>query len=75
MENDLTNTNDRISELLLSNSTLATQKRKIEQENNQIRSELEDSLDELKNSESKLKKACEDAGRLAEELRLEQVTI
>lgn len=75
MENDLTNTNDRINELLISNSTLAAQKRKAEQENHQIKSELEDTADELKNSENKLKRAYEDAGRLAEELRLEQVRV
>lgn len=34
--------------------------------------ELGDTSDEVTKLEAKLKKACEDAGRLAEELRLEQ---
>ena len=73
LELDLNSSKDRINELSLLNTGLVEKKRKLEQDSNRLTIELEDSNDEFKSQEMKLKKAYEDAGRLAEELRLEQV--
>ena len=73
IERDLNCTTERVNELNSTNLNLSFQKKKFELEYAKLKAELDDALDEAKNSESKLRKAYEDAGRLAEELRLEQV--
>ncbi|VDM57013.1 unnamed protein product [Angiostrongylus costaricensis] len=60
------------TELIGSNATLSAMKRKIENEVQIARNELDDCLNELKVSEERARKAAADAERLAEEVRQEQ---
>lgn len=54
------------------NSSLSAAKRKLETELQTLHSDLDELLNEAKNSEEKAKKAMVDAARLADELRAEQ---
>uniref|UniRef100_A0A0K0CTS5 Myosin head n=1 Tax=Angiostrongylus cantonensis TaxID=6313 RepID=A0A0K0CTS5_ANGCA len=60
------------TELIGSNATLSAMKRKVENEVQIARNELDDCLNELKVSEERARKAVADAERLAEEVRQEQ---
>ncbi len=73
IENELHDAADKISELSSINSNLAGFRRKLENELTAMRVDLEDTHNELKNSEERVKKAVADAARLSEELRIEQV--
>ena len=71
-EAELHEANDRVSELSASNSSLASAKRKLENDCQAMQVDLEDQAHELKAAEEAAKKAMIDAARLAEELRQEQ---
>jgi len=63
---------EQLNELTNQNSNLASSKRKLEGELHTLHADLEELLNESKNSEEKAKKAMLDAARLADELRVEQ---
>ncbi|XP_071815059.1 uncharacterized protein [Apostichopus japonicus] len=71
-ENELADLSDRVGELTANNNTLASQRRKAEQELQSVQSELEEAITDARNNEDKAKKAISDATRLADELRSEQ---
>ncbi|XP_042858235.1 myosin heavy chain, muscle-like, partial [Penaeus japonicus] len=71
-EGELADTREQLNELTLSNSSLAVSKRKVESEMQNMQANLDEMLNETKNSEEKAKKAMVDAARLADELRAEQ---
>lgn len=71
-EQELIEITERVNMMSAHNSALASAKRKLETENEQIRSELEEALAEARNADERAKKAVGDAARMAEELRQEQ---
>ena len=72
-ELDLNDLNERYSDLNANYQIMLMQKSKLEKDFDSLQTDLDESFMELKNAEEMGKKACEDAGRLAEELRKEQV--
>jgi chromosome segregation ATPase len=72
-EASLNESNDRINELTLINANLNNQKRKLENDLMTIQGELNDNLNESKNSEERIRKASGDVFRITDELRKEQV--
>jgi exonuclease VII small subunit len=72
-ENELHDAADRISELANSNSNLSAAKRKLDSEVSSLQADLDEAIKELKNSEERVRKAANDAARLADELNVEQV--
>lgn len=72
MELELHDAAERLGELSSMNANLAGQKRKLESEANAMQMDLDEAITELRISEEKIKKATNDAARLAEELRQEQ---
>uniref|UniRef100_A0A0N5AQ97 Myosin head n=1 Tax=Syphacia muris TaxID=451379 RepID=A0A0N5AQ97_9BILA len=58
--------------LTVNNGSLSAAKRKAETELQQLHSEFDEALSELKNTDDRCKKAMMDAAKLAEELRAEQ---
>jgi len=71
-EASLDEVGEKLAEVVASSGLLAGQKRKLEAENARMKAELEEAVEAARLAEGKLKKACEDAGRLAEELKSEQ---
>merc|ERR1711970_995330 len=71
-ESELTEAHDSISNFSTQNATLTVAKRKLEGEMQTLHADLDEMLNEAKNSEEKAKKAMVDAARLADELRAEQ---
>ena len=71
-EAELHEASDRVSELSASNSSLASAKRKLENDCQAMQVDIEDQAHELKAAEDAAKKAMGDAARIAEELRQEQ---
>ncbi|KAK7079756.1 putative TRAFAC class myosin-kinesin ATPase superfamily [Halocaridina rubra] len=71
-EAELAETNDHLNDLTAQNNSLTVAKRKLEGEMQTLQADLEEMLNEAKNSEEKAKKAMVDAARLADELRAEQ---
>lgn len=63
---------DQLNELSASASSLSLAKRKLEGELQTLHADLDEILNEAKQSEEKAKKAMIDAARLADELRAEQ---
>merc|ERR1712082_225584 len=61
-----------LNELSASTNNLNLTKRKLEGELQTLHADLDEMLNEAKNSEEKAKKAMVDAARLADELRAEQ---
>lgn len=59
-ENELADLSDRVGELTANNNTLASQRRKAEQELQSVQSELEEAINEARNNEDKAKKAISD---------------
>ncbi|XP_078700139.1 uncharacterized protein LOC144926943 isoform X1 [Branchiostoma floridae x Branchiostoma belcheri] len=68
----LSESHDRVSELTTQTSGLVTQRRKLEGDLDTLRAELEELINEHRQTEEKAKRAISDAGRMAEELRTEQ---
>lgn len=63
---------EQLNDLGAQNASLSGAKRKLETELQTLHSDLDELLNEAKNSEEKAKKAMVDAARLADELRAEQ---
>merc|ERR1711981_1491761 len=72
VEQELSDTNEQLSELTCQNQSIAGAKRKIESEMQTLHGDLDEMAGEASLSEEKSKKAMVDAARLAEELRQEQ---
>merc|ERR1712218_124218 len=71
-EQELSDTNEQLSELTCQNQAIAGAKRKLESELQTLHGDLDEMVGEAKISEGKATKAAVDAARLAEELRAEQ---
>ncbi|XP_042243049.1 myosin heavy chain, muscle-like isoform X25 [Homarus americanus] len=71
-EADLAEATDHLNDLNAQNGSLTMAKRKLEGELQTLHADLDEMLNEAKNSEEKAKKAMVDAARLADELRAEQ---
>merc|ERR1712150_267611 len=71
-EQELSDTNEQLSELTCQNQAIAGAKRKLESEIQTLNGDLDEMGSEAALSEDKAKKSMVDAARLAEELRAEQ---
>ncbi|KAI2797772.1 TRAFAC class myosin-kinesin ATPase super [Blomia tropicalis] len=71
-EAELAELHDTANELSANNASLSMAKRKLEGEMQALQADLDEMLNEAKQSEEKAKKAMVDAARLADELRAEQ---
>merc|ERR1739848_19689 len=71
-EQELSDTNEQLSDLTCVNQASAGAKRKLESEMGTLHGDLDEMASEAHLSEEKAKKAMVDAARLADELRMEQ---
>merc|ERR1712055_726271 len=71
-ETELNEAGESLNDLASKNNSLGMAKRKLEGELTALHADLDEMLNEAKNSEEKAKKAMVDAARLADELRAEQ---
>jgi len=71
-EAELAESRNAVNEMTSINSKAATDKRAVEGAVHTLHAEIDDMLQQAKNSEEKAKKAMVDAARLADELRAEQ---
>merc|ERR1712226_1568218 len=71
-EQELSDTNEQLSDLTCQNQAIAGAKRKLESEMQTLNGDLDEMASEAHLSEDKAKKAMVDAARLADELRAEQ---
>merc|ERR1712007_214811 len=71
-EQELSDTNEQLSDLTCTNQAIAGAKRKLESEMQTLHSDLDEMSSEAHLSDEKAKKAMVDAARLADELRSEQ---
>merc|ERR1712048_892848 len=71
-EQELSDTNEQLSEQTCTNQAIAGAKRKLESEMQTLHGDLDEMVSEASLSEEKAKKAMVDAARLADELRNEQ---
>eukprot|EP00095_Tigriopus_kingsejongensis_P003450 maker-scaffold13_size735724-snap-gene-0.11 protein:Tk03450 transcript:maker-scaffold13_size735724-snap-gene-0.11-mRNA-1 annotation:"myosin heavy muscle isoform x29" len=71
-EQELSDTNEQLSDLTCNNQAIAGAKRKLESEMQTLSGDLDEMSSEARMSEEKAKKAMVDAARLADELRCEQ---
>merc|ERR1739844_336963 len=71
-EQELSDTNEQLSDLTCTNQAIAGAKRKLESEMQTLHGDLDEMANEAHLSEEKCKKAMADAARLADELRTEQ---
>merc|ERR1711978_150272 len=71
-EQELSDTNEQLSDLTCQNQAIAGAKRKLESEMATLHAEIDEMTSEASISEEKSKKAMVDAARLADELRNEQ---
>merc|ERR1711933_111989 len=71
-EQELSDTNEQLSDLTCTNQAIAGAKRKLESEMQTLYGDLDEMAGEAHLSEEKAKKAMVDAARLADELRREQ---
>ncbi|XP_003747771.1 myosin heavy chain, muscle [Galendromus occidentalis] len=71
-ESELTELRDQAAGMSANNASLSMAKRKLEGEVQALQADLDEMLNEAKQSEEKAKKAMVDAARLADELRAEQ---
>merc|ERR1719400_1375665 len=71
-EQELSDTNEQLSELTCQNQAIAGAKRKLESELQTLHGDLDEMSSEASISDEKAKKSMIDAARLAEELRQEQ---
>jgi len=72
IEQELSDTNEQLSDLTCQNQAIAGAKRKLESEMQTLHGDLDEMSGEARLSEEKAKKAMVDAARLADELRSEQ---
>merc|ERR1712002_1373925 len=71
-EAELAEAHEHLNDLTAQNNSLTIAKRKLEGEMQTLHADLDEMLNEAKNSEEKARKAMVDAARLADELRAEQ---
>ncbi|XP_076373054.1 myosin heavy chain, muscle-like isoform X2 [Tachypleus tridentatus] len=71
-ETELADAHEQMNELSANSASLSMAKRKLEGEMQALQTDLDEMLNEAKQSEEKAKKAMVDAARLADELRAEQ---
>merc|ERR1711881_250784 len=71
-EQELSDTNEQLSEMTCANQAIAGAKRKLESEMETLHADLDEMVSEASLSDEKCKKAMVDAARLADELRAEQ---
>merc|ERR1712020_521560 len=71
-EQELSDTNEQLSDLTCTNQAIAGAKRKLESEMQTLHGDLDEMVSEAHLSDEKAKKAMVDAARLADELRTEQ---
>merc|ERR1711981_503714 len=71
-EQELSDTNEQLSELTCQNQSISGAKRKLESEMQTLHGELDEMASEAHLSEEKAQKAMVDAARIADELRQEQ---
>merc|ERR1712083_624496 len=71
-EQELSDTNEQLSDMTCVNQAIAGAKRKLESEMQTLHGDLDEMSSEAHLSEEKAKKAMVDAARLADELRMEQ---
>merc|ERR1711962_1128257 len=71
-EQELSDTNEQLSDLTCQNQSIAGSKRKLESELQTLHGDLDEMVAEARLSDEKAKKCMVDAARLAEELRQEQ---
>merc|ERR1712156_601674 len=71
-EQELSDTNEQLSELTCQNQAIAGSKRKLESEMQTLHGEMDEMAAEANLAEEKAKKSMVDAARLADELRQEQ---
>merc|ERR1719233_2684847 len=71
-EQELSDTNEQLSDLTCTNQAIAGAKRKLEAEMQTLHGDLDEMSSEAHLSDEKAKKAMVDAARLADELRMEQ---
>merc|ERR1712168_1197700 len=71
-EQELSDTNEQLSELTCTNQAIAGTKRKLESEMQTLHADLDEMPSEAHMSDEKAKKSMVDAARLADELRQEQ---
>ena len=71
-EQEAIDTNETLADLTVQNQSLATAKRKLEQDLGDLRNEADEASNEANYTEEKARKAMMDAAKLAEELRYEQ---
>ena len=72
VEQELIDTREQVVDMNSGNTSLANEKRRLENDIHQMQADLDNLLAACKNSEEKAKRAMVDAGRLADELRSEQ---
>jgi len=72
VEQELSDTRDQVVATETSNTSLTNAKRKLEGDINQMHADLDNLAVTARNAEDKARKAQLDAGRLADELRVEQ---
>uniref|UniRef100_A0A8C2BFP7 Slow myosin heavy chain 1 n=1 Tax=Cyprinus carpio TaxID=7962 RepID=A0A8C2BFP7_CYPCA len=73
-EQELLDVSERVQLLHAQNTSLLNQKKKLEGDNSQLQTEVEEAVQECRNAEEKAKKAITDAAMMAEELKKEQDT-
>merc|ERR1712241_1303614 len=71
-EQELSDTNEQLSDLTCQNQAIAGAKRKLESEMKTLHGDMDEMASEAQLSDEKAKKAMVDAARLADELRAEQ---
>ncbi|XP_076340339.1 myosin heavy chain, muscle-like isoform X1 [Tachypleus tridentatus] len=71
-ETELADAHEQMNELSANSASLSMAKKKLEGEMQALQADLDEMLNEAKQSEEKAKKAMVDAARLADELRAEQ---
>merc|ERR1712109_267598 len=71
-EQELSDTNEQLSDLTCNNQAIAGAKRKLESEMQTLHGDMDEMASEAQLSDEKAKKAMVDAARLADELRGEQ---
>merc|ERR1712063_229275 len=72
LQNDIAESRNAVNEMNSINSAASSEKRRVEGAVHTMHAEIDDMLQQAKNSEEKAKKAMVDAARLADELRAEQ---
>ncbi|CAB1338685.1 unnamed protein product [Coregonus sp. 'balchen'] len=73
-EQELLDVSERVQLLHSQNTSLLSQKKKLEGDTSQLSTEVEEAVQECRNAEEKAKKAITDAAMMAEELKKEQDT-